>query len=79
MQHLSRDELLRLVSAATAGNELGWLAIPVGFWHGLRVSELTGPRGFTPEVMRDGYITIVRPQGQRDRDGFTAKREKVGC
>lgn len=63
MQHLSKDELLRLLGAARASSELEWLAILVGFWHGLRVSEITGPRGFTPDAVRDGYITIQRLKG----------------
>lgn len=55
-----------------------YLAILVGYWHGLRVSEITGGptwvtckktgekhliQGFTPEAVRDGYITIQRLKG----------------
>ncbi len=60
MQHLTKDELLDLLGAARAHSERDWLAILVGFWHGLRVSEITS---FTPEAVRDGYITIQRLKG----------------
>ena len=63
MQHLSNDELLRLLTAARCHSEMEYLAILVGYWHGLRVSEITGPNGFTPECVRDGYITIRRLKG----------------
>ena len=60
MQHLTRDELLKLLGAAKAHSDRDWLAILVGFWHGLRVSEIIG---FTPVAVRDGYITIQRLKG----------------
>jgi site-specific recombinase XerD len=60
VQHLSKEELLRLLGSARAHNERDWLAILVGFWHGLRVSEITS---FTPAAVRDGYITIQRLKG----------------
>ena len=63
MQHLSKDELLRLLAAARNHSEMEYLAILIGYWHGLRVSEITGPRGFTPECVRDGYLTIQRLKG----------------
>lgn len=80
MQHLTRPQLLGLLGAARAHSELEWLAILVGFWHGLRVSEITGGptwftskktglrhciQGFTPEAVRDGYLTIQRLKGSR--------------
>lgn len=63
MQHLTNDELLRLLVAARSHSEMEYLAILVGYWHGLRVSEITGSRGFTPECVRDGYLTIQRLKG----------------
>jgi integrase/recombinase XerD len=78
LQHLSKDELLRLLAAARNHSELEYLAILVGYWHGLRVSEITGGptwitnkktgaryliQGFTPEAVRDGYLTIQRLKG----------------
>jgi integrase len=63
LQHLSKHELLRLLAAARNHSELEYLAVLVGYWHGLRVSEITGPTGFTPEAVRDGYITIQRLKG----------------
>jgi integrase len=60
VQHLTKDELLDLLAGARAHSERDWLAILVGFWHGLRVSEIIS---FTPEAVRDGYITIQRLKG----------------
>jgi integrase len=60
VQHLSKEELLRLLGSARRHSERDWLAILVGFWHGLRVSEIIS---FTPAAVRDGYITIQRLKG----------------
>ena len=60
MQHLNRDELLELLRAARQHNERDWLALLVGFWHGLRVSEITS---FKRDAVRDGYLTIQRLKG----------------
>lgn len=44
MQHLSRNQLLILLKTARAESERNWTAILIGFWHGLRVSEIVGRR-----------------------------------
>jgi integrase len=44
MQHLSRNQLLILLKTARAESERNWCAILIGFWHGLRVSEIVGRR-----------------------------------
>jgi integrase len=51
MQHLSKDELLALLREAKASRERDWLMILVGFWHGLRASEVTGLKR---DAVRDG-------------------------
>lgn len=60
MQHLSREELLGLLRKARDNSERDWLMILVGFWHGLRVSEIIS---LTPEHLNDGYLTIQRLKG----------------
>lgn len=52
--------MLALLGAARKNSERDWLAILVGFWHALRVSEITG---FTRENVCDGYFTIQRLKG----------------
>jgi integrase len=51
MQHLTMDELKGLL--AEVKGERNRLMILVGFWHGLRVSELTKLVGAD---VKDGYI-----------------------
>jgi integrase len=60
MQHLSKDELLALLREAKASRERDWLMILVGFWHGLRASEVTG---FKRDAVRDGHLIIQRLKG----------------
>src|SRR5713226_9668151 len=60
MQHLSKDELLALLRESKASRERDWLMILVGFWHGLRASEVTG---FKRDAVRDGHLIIQRLKG----------------
>jgi len=60
MEHLTKDELLRLLAVARAENERDFLMILTGFWHGLRASEVTG---LTKSSIRDGHLTIQRLKG----------------
>ena len=60
MQHLSKAELLALLREAKASRERDWLMILVGFWHGLRASEVTG---FKRDAVRDGHLIIQRLKG----------------
>lgn len=62
MQSLSREQLLALLGAARKRSERDWLMILVGFWHGLRASEVTS---LTPEQVRDGFITVQRLKGSK--------------
>jgi len=57
---LTKDELHRLLTAARAYRERDWLMILVGFWHGLRASEVTA---LTAENISDGYLTVARLKG----------------
>ena len=60
MQHLTREELLRLLGAAKAKSDRDWAMILVAFWHGLRASEVIG---LTGKNIKDGYITVQRLKG----------------
>ena len=58
MQHLTMDEIKRLVEAIPNARQK--LMILVGFEHGLRVSELIN---LTREDIRDGYVSVQRLKG----------------
>ena len=60
MEHLSTDELKKLLVAARQKCERDWLLILVSFWHGLRASEAVTLRVCD---LRDGYITVARLKG----------------
>src|ERR1039458_6516385 len=62
MEHLSNTEIRALLTAAKAHRERDWLMILVGFWHGLRASEVTA---ITAGSIADGYITVARLKGSR--------------
>jgi integrase len=42
MEALTKKQLLRLLKVTHAASERDWLMILVGFWHGLRASEICG-------------------------------------
>jgi integrase len=60
MEHLSKDELLEVLRVAKASRDRDWLMILVGFWHGLRASEVIG---ITAGCISDEHITIARLKG----------------
>jgi integrase/recombinase XerD len=60
MEHLSNAEFLALLAAAKASRERDWLMILVGYWHGLRASEVVG---LTAGSIVDGHITVARLKG----------------
>jgi type 1 fimbriae regulatory protein FimB len=60
MEHLSKDEIHELVRVAKAHRERDWLMILVGYWHGLRASEVCG---ITASDIADGCLTVVRLKG----------------
>lgn len=57
MQYLTRSELRRLFALAYEHNRLHHLALALGFWHGLRVSELIQVRG---RDIKDGLLSVQR-------------------
>jgi integrase/recombinase XerD len=60
MEALSKPELLALLSVAKAASKRDWLMILVGYWHGLRASEVVG---LTPSSIADGCVTVARLKG----------------
>jgi site-specific recombinase XerD len=60
MEALSKDELLHILAAAKASSERDWLMCLVGFWHGLRASEVCG---ITASDVQDGHLTVARLKG----------------
>ena len=60
MEALSKDELRALLEAAKSCRERDWLMILVGFWHGLRASEVCG---LTASNIADGHVTVARLKG----------------
>jgi site-specific recombinase XerD len=60
MEHLSNEQLHAVLSHAKACRDRDWLMILVGYWHGLRASEVVG---ITAGSIADGHITVVRLKG----------------
>lgn len=60
MEHLTKDQLARLLAQAKANSQRDFLALKLGYEHGLRISEVCS---LTPNHFRDGYLTIQRLKG----------------
>lgn len=60
MQSLNQNELLRLLAKAREHSERNWLAILVGYSHGLRVTEIIRLRA---RDVADGFVTVKRLKG----------------
>jgi type 1 fimbriae regulatory protein FimB len=60
VEHLSREQLLEVLTQAKAARDRDWLLLLVSFWHGLRASEAIR---LTPENFTDGYLTVQRLKG----------------
>lgn len=60
MEHLTRDELTRILAQAKAHRARDWVMILVAFSHGLRASELLS---LTPANFADGFVTVQRLKG----------------
>jgi len=78
MESLTKKELLGLLKAARAASERDWLMILVGFWHGLRASEICGGwrvryvkkqkqkylhPGLRACDVKDNFLTVARAKG----------------
>lgn len=61
---VTQPQLLRILKAARAAKsskaERNWLMICVGYWHGLRLTEVLELRGTD---VRDGYLMVRRKKG----------------
>ena len=62
MEHLNRDELVRLFKVARQHNPLHHVALLVGLLHGLRVSETLAIRG---RDICDGRVSVKRLKKSR--------------
>jgi integrase len=62
MEHLNRDELVRLFKVARQHNSLHHVAMLVGLLHGLRVSETLAIRG---RDISDGRVSVKRLKKSR--------------
>ena len=60
MEHLSREQTVRLLERARASSDQDWTLFLVSFWHGLRASEAIN---LTPANIADGYINVQRLKG----------------
>jgi type 1 fimbriae regulatory protein FimB len=60
MHSLTKDELAALLTAAKKHSQRDYVMVLVGFYHGMRASEVCG---LTAEHIRDGYIRIERLKG----------------
>ncbi len=60
MEHLSKDQIHEVLRVARAHRERDWLMILVGYWHGLRSSEVIG---ITASCIADGHLTVARLKG----------------
>jgi integrase/recombinase XerD len=69
MEHLTREQVVRLLTEARAGapgkgdkntGERDWVLFLVSFWHGLRASEAVS---LTPGNITDGFLDVQRLKG----------------
>jgi integrase len=61
MEHLTREQLIAVLSEAKKESTRDWLAILIGYMHGLRIAEVCAltPQNFTSA----GFITVRRLKG----------------
>lgn len=60
MKHLTRSEITQILDVARAHSQRNYLALLVGYNHGLRVSEIVSLR---PRDIVDGFLTVKRLKG----------------
>jgi integrase len=61
MEHLAREQVVSLLTAARAERERDWVLLLVTFWHGLRASEAVN---LTPaNFISEGYLDVQRLKG----------------
>jgi integrase len=65
VDHLTWEQLKRLLATAKEHSERNWLLLLVIFWHGLRISEALS---LTPRNLRDGHLRIQRLKGSLRTD-----------
>lgn len=65
MDHLTWEQLKKLLAVAKDHSSRNWMLLLVIFWHGLRVSEALS---LTPRNLRDGHLRIQRLKGSLRTD-----------
>ena len=63
MRYLTQDALKRLFEVAKNDSDRNHAIMLVGYWHGLRASELVGEKGLRGSDIRDGEIICRRLKG----------------
>lgn len=59
-QYLTKAELYQLLQAAKSKDKETWIMLLVGYWHGLRASEIVNIRS---KQIKGGYLTVQRLKG----------------
>jgi integrase len=65
MDHLTWEQLKKLLAVAKDHSPRNWMLLLIIFWHGLRVSEALA---LTPRSLRDGHLRIQRLKGSLKTD-----------
>jgi integrase len=60
VEHLTKEQLLAVLAEAKKESTRDWLAILLGYTHGLRIAEVCA---LTPQNFANGYITVRRLKG----------------
>jgi integrase len=60
MEHLTQEQLLDVLQIAKRFSDRDWLAILLGYNHGLRIQEVCS---LTPSNFASGYLTVQRLKG----------------
>lgn len=62
MKYLTKGELYQLLQAAKSKDKDTWIMLLVGYWHGLRASEIINIKS---SHINQGYLTVKRLKGSK--------------
>lgn len=63
MKHFSESQLNQLLTVAKEHSERDYLMFLLAYNHGLRASEVVGPKGLRASNIQDGHIVVKRLKG----------------
>lgn len=63
MKYLTIDELKTLLRSVPKDKPKQRVIFLVMYWHGLRISEVVGPRGMKGKQIQHGYVDVQRCKG----------------